>query len=434
MIILDDWQKEVIAYDGNIVLCTGRQVGKTLTMSIKAADFMLNHPNSKIIICSLTEDQAKLIIVMILDYLERNHKHLIAKGKNKPIQNKVILKNKSMCIARPVGNTGDAVRGFTGDILILDEVSRFQEMILNASKPVLLTTAGKIWMCSTPFGKKGYFYESFLNKFGRFKVWHKSCEEVIFDRKISLSWTQEKRDQALEFLEEEKKDMSELAYGQEYLGLFLDDIRQFFSDELIERACVKKRAMLVGKNYLGIDIARMGDDETTFEIVTREDNGNLRQVENIVKTKRLTTQTEQDIYDLENIYKFKGIGIDAGSGSLGVGIFDRLMQNSSTRNKTIPINNRKIIMDNEGKRAQKLWKEDLYDNLRMLMERGEILILDDDNIKQSLRSIQLDYFEKEGHSTRIRIWGRYAHIVEGLIRAAWLARKEKSLNLWVRYS
>src|SRR3990167_1532378 len=109
MIILDDWQKEVIAYDGNIVLCTGR----------------------------------------------------------------------------PVGNTGDAVRGFTGDILILDEVSRFQEMILNASKPVLLTTAGKIWMCSTPFGKKGYFYESFLNKFGRFKVWHKSCEEVIFDRKIS---------------------------------------------------------------------------------------------------------------------------------------------------------------------------------------------------------------------------------------------------------
>ena len=54
MIILDDWQKEVIAYDGNIVLCTGRQVGKTLTMSIKAADFMLNHPNSKIIICSLT--------------------------------------------------------------------------------------------------------------------------------------------------------------------------------------------------------------------------------------------------------------------------------------------------------------------------------------------------------------------------------------------
>ena len=109
MIILDDWQKEVIAYDGNIVLCTGRQVGKTLTMSIKAADFMLNHPNSKIIICSLTEDQAKLIIVMILDYLERNHKHLIAKGKNKPIQNKVILKNKSMCIARPVGNTGDTL-------------------------------------------------------------------------------------------------------------------------------------------------------------------------------------------------------------------------------------------------------------------------------------------------------------------------------------
>src|SRR3990167_10663520 len=227
-IILDDWQEEVLNYDGNILLCTCRQVGKTFIMSRKCAKYMIEHSGSKIIICSLTEDQAKLIIVMILAYLEKNRNSLIAKGKHKPTQNKINLLNKSQAIARPVGNTGDAVRGFTGDILILDEVSRFNELILTAAKPILMTTGGKIWMCSTPFGKQGFFYESFLNKNKRFKVWHISSEEVINNREISESWSEKKKHEAIEFLKHEKADMSELQYGQEYLGLFLDDLSRFF--------------------------------------------------------------------------------------------------------------------------------------------------------------------------------------------------------------
>ena len=70
---LDNWQKEIIGYDGNTLLCTGRQVGKTLTMSRKAAKYMLEHRNARIIVVSLTEDQAQLIIVMILIH-EQKHK------------------------------------------------------------------------------------------------------------------------------------------------------------------------------------------------------------------------------------------------------------------------------------------------------------------------------------------------------------------------
>lgn len=386
--------------------------------------------------CSLTEDQAKLLIIMILDYLQNNYKALIAKGKDKPTQNKITLKNKSQVIARPVGNTGDSVRGFTGDVLILDEVSRFNELILTAAKPTLLTTGGQIWMCSTPFGKQGYFYECFLNKNNRFRIWHKSSEEVIQQRPLSESWTSEKRTQAIEFLEQEKKDMSELNYGQEYMGLFLDDLRRFFSDELIQRCCVKKRpaAMQRGEHFMGVDIARLGDDETTFEILHRDEQGACRQVENIAKKKRLTTETEYDIISFDSMYHFRKIGIDAGSGSLGVGIFDRLMQNSQTRNKTVAINNRQIAIDNEGKKKQRLFKEDLYDNLRAMMEHGDILLLDDDNLQLSLQSIQIELAREENKNSSIRIFGAYSHIAEGLIRAAWLARKEKTLNLWVRYS
>ena len=139
---LDDWQKEVLKYDGDILLNTGRQVGKTTIFSIKAAEYMIKHKNSRIVVVSLTEDQAQLIIVMILSYLEKKYPNLIGIKKNKPTKSRINLINGSNVISRPVGNTGDAIRGFTGDVLIVDEASRMPEMMWKAAKPTLLTTGG----------------------------------------------------------------------------------------------------------------------------------------------------------------------------------------------------------------------------------------------------------------------------------------------------
>ena len=207
---LDSWQKEIFEYDGNIILCKGRQIGGTYIFAIKAAEYMIKHENSNIIICSLTEDQAILIIMMMIDYLEKKvPKQIDKRLHRKPTSTRICLINGSQTLARPVGNTGDAVRGFTGEVLILDEVSRFNELILTAAKPILMTTGGQIWMTSTPYGKQGYFYKSFQNKEGRFKIWHKSSEEVVYNRKISENWTKEKREQAIKHLEQEKMERME---------------------------------------------------------------------------------------------------------------------------------------------------------------------------------------------------------------------------------
>ena len=431
---LDEWQEELLDHSGNMVLCTGRQVGKTTIMAIKAAKYMVEHEGSRIIIVSLTEDQAKLIIVMILDYLEKNHKRLIARGKDKPTQNKLTLLNKSQALARPVGNTGDAVRGFTGDVLIIDEASRMPDLVWTAGRPTLLTTAGQIWMCSTPHGKQGYFWEAFQNKHDKFKVFHISSEEVIHNRPISESWSEKQRVEAIEFLKHERADMSELQYGQEYLGLFLDDLRNYFSDELIEKCCVLERrpSVIKGKEYyLGCDIARMGGDESTWEVIHKIDNENLIHVENITKTKILTTTTTDIIWELDKQYDFQKIYIDAGSGSLGVGIFDVLLKDDRTKRKVVAINNRARVLDREGKSKARILKEDLYDNLRTLMERGHIKLLNDPEVKLSLRSIQYEYRTNDKGLSNIKIFGNYTHIVEGLIRAAW-CQKEKSINIWVR--
>ena len=40
-LILDDWQEEALKHKGDLLLCTGRQIGKTMIMSLKAAKRMI---------------------------------------------------------------------------------------------------------------------------------------------------------------------------------------------------------------------------------------------------------------------------------------------------------------------------------------------------------------------------------------------------------
>ena len=433
----DPWQKKLLSHKGHLLLCTGRQVGKTTVFAAKASQYMINHPNSRIIVVSLTEDQAQLMIVMILTYLEHHDKTLIdKKGNKKPTKNRVTLKNGAQVLARPVGNTGDAVRGFTGDVLIVDEASRMPEDMWHAAKPTLLTTGGEIWMCSTPHGKQGYFYECFQNKNNRWKVFHISSEEVIKNRKISLAWTQKRREGGLKLLEEEKADMSELRYAQEFLGQFIDDLRQFFSDELISKCCTAKRSQPAGGSpFLGVDIARMGDDASSYQIINRINEDKLIHMDSITKKKKLTTYTFDKIIELDKQWNFKKIGIDAGSGSLGVGIMDFLLRNTQVRYKIEAINNLKRELDHLGEKKANILKVDLYDNLKSLMEKGKIKLLNSDDVKVSLKSVQYEYRIEKGSPSRIEIFSNphnLSDITEGIIRAAWLAN-QKHINTFIDY-
>lgn len=439
---LDDWQLEILEHKGNLLLCTGRQNGKTTILSRKICKYMREHKGCKIIVASLTEDQAKLIIVMVLDYLEKNYKNEISKGKAKPTQNKVTLKNKSSVIARPVGNTGDAIRGFTADVLVLDEVSRFNELILEAAKPTLFSTGGEIWMASTPFGKKGYFYEMFHEweldpEKSHFKVWHVNSEQVAHNRTICDSWTEQRRVEALAFLEQEKKSKSRTYYGQEYLAMFLDDLRQFFSDEIIDKQQTLKRGDKnpVGSYVMGCDLARFGGDASTFEIF--EIRGKtIKQVESIVKFGLSTPENERIIIELSRLWNISKVGIDAGAGTLGVAIYDHLLENPYMKRKIVAMNNRQLVMDRDGIKKQRMMKEDFYDNAKAMMERGEVWFLDDEEIRLSFKSVQLEVQEEADKMTQVKIFSSphsQSHIIEGIVRALYLVKERKNLNFHITY-
>lgn len=430
---LDPWQKEILETKGNILLCSGRQVGKSTIISIRDGEYAANNAGKSVLIISATERQAELIFSKILNYLEEHYAWMVKKGKNRPTKHIIKLTNNSIIRCLPVGMSGIGIRGFTINRLTADEAAFIPEEVWQAVTPMMLTTGGDIALLSTPHGKQGYFFERYKNEDNSFKVFHVNSEAVIQTREISPSWTEIQREKALEHLEREKKSMSKLQYAQEYMGEFVDELRQFFSDELIKKCCILKRPEVINKKwsyYLGMDIARMGADESTFEILQKIDREHLIQVENIITEKTFLNETTKKALELDKMYGFREIYID--DGGIGVGVFDYLLENEQTKRKVIAINNRDRPLDRDELHKKKILKEDLYNNLLMLMEQGRILLLDDDEIFQSLKSVQYEYVTTAAALTKFRLFGNYTHVAEGLIRAAWCV-KDKRLNIWVRY-
>lgn len=428
MLKLDKYQKEILETKGNIVLCSGRQVGKSTIISIRDGERAVKQANQSILIISATERQAEEIFIKTLNYLTNNYKYLIKGGKDRPTRHIIRLKNGSIIRCLPTGLAGTGIRGFTINKLTADEAAFIPENVWSAVTPMLLTTGGDMDLLSTPRGKQGYFYECYLNKNGDFKVFHVNSEEVIRNREICASWTEKQRDGALNHLEREKLRMSNLEYAQEYLGEFVEDVRQFFTDKLLKKICIAKRKNIKGRFYLGVDVAGLGDDETTFEIINKIDNDHYEQIENITTNHNYTTETTERVIDLHKQYNFKKIGVD--DGGTGFGVFSELLRESNTKRRVVALNNSSRPIDKDEKKRKRILKEDMYFNLLALMEKEKIILLDDDNLIESLRSVQWELVKKEGQATKTRIFGRYTHIAEGLIRAAWLAYQDKTLNIW----
>ena len=425
---LDKWQEDVLKHKGDLGLCTGRRVGKTYILSRKAVDHMVKY-HKPIIVVSLTEDQAMIIIQMALKYAREKYPKLIGKGKYKP-QLKVLTimdgKTPIKMISRPVGNTGDATRGFEGGVLIVDEASRMPRMFWIAALPVLLTCAGEVWMCSTPFGKQGYFWERFHESWdlksedARFKFFYETTVDVMENRPISESWTKEQHEGALRILEDDKKDMSELEFGQEYLGLFMEELMQFFTDEWIEKVCTLPvpdvtpggascSSLSPGRDlFLGVDVGRV-NDPSTFEILDGTNEDKIRQVYHDSKRKISIPQTFEEIRRLERSCSFNRIGID--SGGMGAGVLDLLLRDEDTKRKSEGLDNATKPIDADGK-EKPLLKEEMYVNLLTAGEIGKIKLFNNPEIIASLSSVQYEYLEK-----RMKIFGKDTHITEGLIRA-----------------
>jgi phage terminase large subunit len=403
---LDEWQKEVLNYWGNIAIRSGRQVGKSAIMAKKAAHAAIKWEKTNILVTAASERQAAYIFEKIKFEFRHIKDNIFAET---PTMRKMLLKNGSIIYCLPTGITGDLIRGLTIDVWIPDEAAYINDAVWAAVTPMLWIKKkqgkGWIWALSTPCGKQGRFYNLFENE--EFKTWHVSSEECERIPKDEL--------------ERWKKNYTRVQYCQEVLGEFIDEVSRLFTEELLKK-CFKKGITANSKcKFLGVDVARFGGDKNAFV----EDNYITELKKHYINFAETTdrvgiNETYWKILEKENQKKYNKILID--DGGVGGGLTDFLKE--KLKNKIIAVNNASRSLDT--KRTKKILKEDLYSFAIMKMEDGKVLIEDNDELYLSLSTMQFEY-----NDNSIKIYGRNSHLAEAFVRAIW-GEKTKSLNVFAR--
>jgi len=368
--------------------------------------FALLNPRTTTLIIASVDRQS-------IELLEKVKSHIVALApknvRKRPTFHKIELSNGSKVLAEPAGATGYGLRGFTVNKLVADEAHYIPDAVFVAVRPMLATTGGTLDLLSTPRGNEGFFYDCFKSEdFHHIHIMSKDCPRITE-----------------EFLSQEKKRMTKLQYCQEYEAEFLDSLQQFFSRELIDECTLPPKSpiqFLGGRNYLGVDFAGYGGDQNAF-ITINNWKENKSEVIDFKTTERVKAwETVNEILELNEKFNYKKIGVD--DGGLGTPILDYLLTHNKLKRKTIGLNNATRSINHDGK-TKRLLKEDLYGNLKIMMEQGLIQLPDAEELRRSLLSIQ---FEVDKETRNIKIFGRYSHITEGLIRAAWLV-KTKGLSI-----
>lgn len=407
---LDQWQKDYINTEGNVAVRAGRQSGKSFAQSLRAALFALMNDKTQTLIIGAVDRQSVELFEKVKSHIYALAKHMVM---GKDTLHKIELTNGSRIIALPAGRTGYGLRNYTIHKLVVDEAHYVPEEVYTAVRPMLATTGGTMDLLSTPKGNSGFFYEAFQSD--DFTTYHTKSE---YCPRIDKKW-----------LDGERKRMTKLQFAQEYEAEFLDNLQAFFPLDLIKTCEHGEFDTPKGKTvYMGVDVARYGGDENAFVIMEMKSENKMRLVHYEVTERVSTTDTMRRIIDLDKEWNFRKVYID--DGGIGGAVLDVLLETPPLKRKVVGINNasRPIVPDK--KRTKKILKEDLYGNLRRMFEQQEISLPFDERIRQSLTSIQFEYDQVTGN---LKIYGRYSHITEAMVRAAW-AVKTKGLSLWARWS
>ena len=410
----DRWQSEILGHVGNITLRSGRQVGKSVVIGEKAVRFALGNEGVVVLVIAASQRQSSLLFDKVRVTLE-GRGDVFAEV---PTLTRIVLRNGSRILCLPAGKTGVFIRGFTVDLLIADEAAYIPEVVWNSVIPMIAVSRqtrgfGHIFLLSTPFGKGGFFYDSFSD--GDFRQWHISSEDCP---RIPKS-----------LLLKERRRMSKAEYAQEWQGEFAEEWNQFFKTELIKRAMTfiewSRGEKVEGSGfYLGVDVARYGGDENAFVIVEYGDSW-LKVVKCMTSTQVSTVDTIGRVVDLDREYDFKRVFID--DGGVGGAVTDVLEEKLGR--KVVGLNNASKRVEVQGEERKKgILKEDLYSNALVLLENGKLELISDVGLMRSMKSITYKY-GTEG-TNRVTIFGSYSHLCEAMVRACWCVR-ERGLNLYV---
>lgn len=226
----DLWQEQALRHEGKrIILNCTRQGGKSSVAAIKALNTAIYISNSLTLITSPTFRQSGELFKKVGEY-SKNMEFLPEKEEDNRLS--LTFRNDSRIVSLP-GKEGN-IRSYSGaTLIIIDEASRVADDTYKAMRPMLAVSGGTLILMSTPWGKRGFFYEEYTSNHNWERI------EIDADECPRIS---------KEFLAEEKEALGDIWYQQEYYCKFMDTVDQVFATEFIERAITDEVRPLFEEN------------------------------------------------------------------------------------------------------------------------------------------------------------------------------------------
>ena len=236
-----------------------RQIGVTTTISKEAVWKALTTNNRLILIVSPSGRQSQQPMTFIhatVDSAPALYEHL---GEFKS-RSEITFDNGSRILSLP--NNPSKIRTFAANDIYLDEAAFFEndKEIMATIQPMISATHGSLTIISTPFGKRGMFWEQWQ---------HITVQEAADPTMKSFDLCPSSISPLIgqEGLERARTSglINELEFQQEYLGIFLEEVDVYLTLDLI-MSCVNsgliplKESQPNGRFYWGIDFAKKRDE------------------------------------------------------------------------------------------------------------------------------------------------------------------------------
>jgi hypothetical protein len=227
-IVPDEWQAELLrSTSDRVLLNCCRQSGKSTISGVIALHRALYYPGSLILCLAPAQRQSQELFGKIAGFYRDLGRPVAPQGERKL---SLELENGSRIVTLP--GSEKTIRGFSGAaLLIVDEASRVADELYFAVRPMLAVSGGALMMLTTPYGKRGIFYEVWTSGHGwnRYEVPARECPRI-----------------PPTFLEEERQTLPSWVFRQEYECSFEETEDQVFTTEMVERAVTSEVTPLFG--------------------------------------------------------------------------------------------------------------------------------------------------------------------------------------------
>ncbi len=217
-IVLDDWQREQIdsSAQWQVWNCS-RQSGKSTIAALRALHTATHYSGSlSLLIAPSLRQSGELFDKVRAFYtlLPRYDAWRLSEDSAQHYR----FANGSRIVALP--GVQETVRGYSAaKLVVLDEAAHCSTDLYRSLRPMLAVSGGTMILPSTPFGKRGFYWE----------IW-KSQDEGWQKRLVKADQCPRIKP---EFLATEKIAQGDW-YEQEYMGAFLEVQGGLFTEEMIE--------------------------------------------------------------------------------------------------------------------------------------------------------------------------------------------------------